>query len=273
MDESQADMNNGQDHGHATAWPNPLDYASGQVNIQGTAAESYHLGAAHRDVNNLMGSSTMNSARDASVALHTAVGMQPVLQPAYQPMIYHNAMGAGAHNQHETVEQYLLREFASGQPLEILAEAIYIQHGQRMTIDELLVMYRVAFWRMRSWEESDTNAMEQIVREELHAFRERVARRMQERGGREWPPNEIKMSNAPTMLVPTPTPIARPEPAVTRSETTPAGMNDKAHHTCTMQDWYHAPWFVKVDPITGELQLCCDWQSAPSAVKLLFKDD
>ncbi|KAK3612989.1 hypothetical protein LTR56_028130, partial [Elasticomyces elasticus] len=193
MDESQADMNNSQDHGSTTAWPNSLDYVNGQVNIQSTAAESYHLGAAHRDVNNLMGSSTMNSARDASVALHAAVAMQPALQPAYQPMIYHNAMGQGAHNQHETVEQYLLREFASGQPLEMLAEAIYIQHGQRMTIDELLVMYRVAFWRMRSWEESDTNAMEQIVREELHAFWERVARRMHERGGREWPPNEIKM--------------------------------------------------------------------------------
>ncbi|KAK5689440.1 hypothetical protein LTR17_026270 [Elasticomyces elasticus] len=193
MDESQADMNNSQDHGSTTAWPNSLDYANGQVNIQSTAAESYHLGAAHRDVNNLMGSSTMNSARDASVALHAAVAMQPALQPAYQPMIYHNAMGQGAHNHNETVEQYLLREFASGQPLEMLAEAIYIQHGQRMTIDELLVMYRVAFWRVRSWEESDTNAMEQIVREELHAFWERVARRMHERGGREWPPNEIKM--------------------------------------------------------------------------------
>ncbi|KAK5673893.1 hypothetical protein LTS10_013326 [Elasticomyces elasticus] len=259
MDESQADMNNSQDHGSTTAWPNSLDYANGQVNIQSTAAESYHLGAAHRDVNNLMGSSTMNSARDASARVS-----------AYDlPQCY----GQGAHNQHETVEQYLLREFASGQPLEMLAEAIYIQHGQRMTIDELLVMYRVAFWRMRSWEESDTNAMEQIVREELHAFWERVARRMHERGGREWPPNEIKMSYVPTMPIPIPTPIPRPAPAVTRLGTTPVEFDDKAHYSSTMQSWYHAPWFVKVDPTTGKLQLCCDWQLAPLVVKQLFKND
>ncbi|KAK0260152.1 hypothetical protein LTR35_018031 [Friedmanniomyces endolithicus] len=38
------------------------------------------------------------------------------------------------------------------------------------------------------------------------------------------------------------------------------------------EGWDLAPWFVSMDPATGQLQLCCDWQSAPPTIKKLFEE-
>ncbi|KAK0886539.1 hypothetical protein LTR57_025708, partial [Friedmanniomyces endolithicus] len=38
------------------------------------------------------------------------------------------------------------------------------------------------------------------------------------------------------------------------------------------EGWDRAPWFVSMDPDTGQLQLCCDWQSAPSTIKKFFEE-
>ncbi len=38
------------------------------------------------------------------------------------------------------------------------------------------------------------------------------------------------------------------------------------------EEWDRGPWFVSMDPATGQLQLCCDWQSAPSTIKKLFEE-
>ncbi|KAK1084178.1 hypothetical protein LTR48_005694 [Friedmanniomyces endolithicus] len=117
--------------------------------------------------------------------------------------MYQTAVGQDhlANNHHETIEQFLLREFASGQRVDLLTEAVQLQYGHRMTPDDLFMTYRIAFWKTRSWEESDTSLMEQIVREEIRGFWNRVARgkpvaklsQMREQSGREWPPHEVKM--------------------------------------------------------------------------------
>lgn len=78
----------------------------------------------------------------------------------------------------EIIDQYLLREFASGQQLDAVAEAVQLHYNYRTTADDLLVLYRLAFWRTRSWEEEDTSVMEQAVREELRGFWERIGRRV-----------------------------------------------------------------------------------------------
>ncbi|KAK1041244.1 hypothetical protein LTR74_018634 [Friedmanniomyces endolithicus] len=91
----------------------------------------------------------------------------------YQASLGHAAVTDG---HHEGVDQFLLREFASGQQSNLLAEAVHMSYGHRMTVDELLIMYRLAFWRTKNWEGEDTIAMEQVVREELRGFWERVAR-------------------------------------------------------------------------------------------------
>jgi len=97
---------------------------------------------------------------------------------AFQPMMYQTAAGQDhlANNHHETIEQFLLRECASGQRVDLLTEAVQLQYGHRMTPDDLFMTYRIAFWKTRSWEESDTSLMEQIVREEIRGFWNRVAR-------------------------------------------------------------------------------------------------
>ena len=96
----------------------------------------------------------------------------------FQPMMYQTAVGQDhlANNHHETIEQFLLREFASGQRVDLLTEAVQLQYGHRMTPDDLFMTYRIAFWKTRSWEESDTSLMEQIVREEIRGLWNRVAR-------------------------------------------------------------------------------------------------
>jgi len=93
-------------------------------------------------------------------------------------MMYQTAAGQDhlANNHHETIEQFLLRECASGQRVDLLTEAVQLQYGHRMTPDDLFKAYRIAFWKTRSWEESDTSLMEQIVREEIRGFWDRVAR-------------------------------------------------------------------------------------------------
>ncbi|KAK0822833.1 hypothetical protein LTR73_008993 [Friedmanniomyces endolithicus] len=105
-------------------------------------------------------------------------GSQPGEISAFQPMMYQTAAGQDhlANNHHETIEQFLLRECASGQRVDLLTEAVQLQYGHRMTPDDLFKAYRIAFWKTRSWEESDTSLMEQIVREEIRGFWDRVAR-------------------------------------------------------------------------------------------------
>ncbi|KAK1807876.1 hypothetical protein LTR12_017771 [Friedmanniomyces endolithicus] len=113
----------------------------------------------------------MRSAREAPK-------MPPIAKSAFQPMMYQNAVGQDhlAINHHETIEQFLLRECASGQRVDLLTEAVQLQYGHRMTPDDLFTTYRIAFWKTRSWEESDTSLMEQIVRDEIRGFWNRVAR-------------------------------------------------------------------------------------------------
>ncbi|KAK0954618.1 hypothetical protein LTS01_023814 [Friedmanniomyces endolithicus] len=212
MDEPQADLTHRQDHANANVWPNAMDYDNSHVHLASTAAESYQLSAPH-DLNKIVGPAAMSTARGASAALHAAAGLQPSLQSAFQPMMYQNAVGQDplVNNHHETIEQFLLREFASGQRVDLLTEAVQLQYGHRMTPDDLFMTYRIAFWKTRSWEESDTSLMEQIVREEIRGLWNRGAgvvslppsvllwksvaklSQMRERSGREWPPHEVKM--------------------------------------------------------------------------------
>ncbi|KAK0246676.1 hypothetical protein LTS09_018187 [Friedmanniomyces endolithicus] len=212
MDHPQADITHRQDHVNANVWPNAMEYDNSHVHLASTAAESYQLGVPH-DLDNVVGPAALSTARGASAALHAAAGLQPTLQSAFQPMMYQTAVGQDdlANNLHETIEQFLLREFASGQRVDLLTEAVQLQYGHRMTPDDLFMTYRIAFWKTRSWEESDTSLMEQIVREEIRGLWNRVARvvshfppvsfwepvaklsQMREQSGREWPPHEVKM--------------------------------------------------------------------------------
>ena len=87
---------------------------------------------------------------------------------------------------HDDMDQYLLREVASGQPPDLLTRSIRQQYGRQMTVDDLIVSYRSAYWRTKAWQDQDTSTMEQVVRSELDRFWDRVARGVGNRCSRDW---------------------------------------------------------------------------------------
>jgi len=91
-----------------------------------------------------------------------------------RPVTY-NSNFASSGAEVDDVDHYLLREFATGQQPETLTHVLHQHYGRRMTVDDMILKYRSAYWKMKAWQERDTITMEQAVRYELDRFWERIA--------------------------------------------------------------------------------------------------
>lgn len=73
------------------------------------------------------------------------------------------------------LDQMLLREVNSGRSIEIVTQCLAQDYGIQMSSDDVLIAYRSAYWRAKSWEKRDNQIMEETVFAEIRCFWERVA--------------------------------------------------------------------------------------------------
>jgi hypothetical protein len=100
------------------------------------------------------------------------------LSTPFRPLTYSDSKP----NSLADLDQFLLREIGSGRNIDLIIQCVAQQFGMPMTMEDILLSYRSAYWRAKSWENRDTQVMEEIVFAEIRIFWERIASTVSETG-------------------------------------------------------------------------------------------
>ncbi|KAK3669643.1 hypothetical protein LTR78_010460 [Recurvomyces mirabilis] len=90
------------------------------------------------------------------------------------------------------VEQWLFDRLPTTRHPQELARHLLHNDGQQMTSEDVMMLYRIAYWKSKPWEDIDTVSLTRLVKEDMDQIWDRVATKMQDAGRPQWPPSELK---------------------------------------------------------------------------------
>jgi len=78
-------------------------------------------------------------------------------------------------NHSPDLDSFVFQGVTAGQHPSTLAQSVNQQYGRSMTVEDVLLTYRLAYWRWTPWQDFDSSTLEKVVKTERDQFWNRVA--------------------------------------------------------------------------------------------------